>query len=217
VIAALAPAKPAPVAVTMLGALLLSACGERRDIADLAAGVAPLEQLRGMNAPAMRSGGIRAFRRNAEPAPGEGLRERIGGFDVVFGIPGFAGDSGQWPSEDALIYRVEATREWPSDSAAREAFGGVVRELRSGLGVEPRCLVASGPAFSLAVAEWDRGGGWSVTASLANGVRPGHGAPLPARHSIAVRRQSITTPLPGSIAGNADERPTWRPTTCVTG
>jgi hypothetical protein len=62
----------------------LGACGERRDTAQLAAGLEPFTELRGVNAAALRVGQVRAMRAGAEPAPFEGLREPIGAYDVVF-------------------------------------------------------------------------------------------------------------------------------------
>ena len=214
-----APFRARHLTVATLGAVALLACGERRDVADLAGGVAPFEELRGTNAPALRSGGVRAFRRAAVPAPREGLHERIGEFDVVYEVPGFTGDSsgGEWPSEDALIYVIEAAHEWASDSAAAAAFNSAVRELHSRLGAGPHCLSISRPGFTLQVAEWDRGGGWSLTVSRAPAVHPAGAPPRPARHSIAVRREAITARLTAAAATEPDERGTWQETTCPTG
>ncbi len=198
-------------------AALAAACGDRRDVADLAVGAAPFGELRGTNAVGLRSGGVRAFRRAAEPAPYEGLREPIGAFDVVYVIPGFDGSDGSWPVEDALVSAIEATREWPSDSTAVRAYASAIRALEDGLGVGPRCVVVTGPGFSLRVAEWDRGGGWAVTTSLAPMVQLGGDSTLSARHSIAVRRQAITVVLPQAGAPNPDDRPTWTKSTCRPG
>lgn len=197
-------------------AALAAACGDRRDVADLAVGVAPFEELRGTNANMLRSGGVRAFRRAAEPSPYEGLREPISAYDVVYAIPGFDGSDGSWPSEDALVTAIEATREWPSDSAAASAFARAVRTLQAELGAGPLCLEVRGPGFSLQVAQWDRGDGWVVTASFAPAVRFGGDSTLSARHSIAVRRRALTALLPQDGAANPQERPTWSPSTCDT-
>jgi hypothetical protein len=196
-------------------ALLSASCGERRDIADLAVGVAPFEELRGIDAAGLRSGGVRAFRRAAEPAPFEGLREPIGAYDVVYAIPAFDGSDGSWPGEDAWVMAIEATREWPSDTSARAAYDGAVRDLQDGLGVEPRCYAVAGPGFDLAVAQWERGGGWVVTASLAPAVRVSRDSTSSARHSIAVRRQAITVTYPPAGADNPHERPTWSEASCT--
>jgi hypothetical protein len=180
------------VAMLLVSLPAVAACGERRDLADLAAGAAPFETLSGLNAPAMRSGGVRAFRAAAVPAPGAGLHEPIAGYDVVYLIPGFDGADGSWPSEDALVYVVEASREWESDSAARAAFDAAVRSLREGIGTAPRCLASVAPAPARAAAQWERDGGWSVTASFAAALREGSEVRRPARHSIAVRREPLT-------------------------
>jgi hypothetical protein len=202
--------------LSALGALA-AGCGERRDVADLAVGVAPFEELRGINAVALRSGGVRAFRRAAVPSPYEGLREPIGAYDLLFEVPGFDGSDGSWPSEDALVSAIEATREWPSDTAARAAFDGAVAALQDGLGVGPRCYELSGPGFGLTIAQWDRGGGWVVTASFAPAVSGAAGEAFSARHSIAVRREAVTVRFPEAGAPNPHERPTWTAADCAPG
>ncbi len=196
------------------GALLVVSCGERRDLADLAVGVAPFEDLRGFNAEALRSGGVRAFRAAAVPSPFEGLRETIRDFDVVYEVPGFDGSDGRWPSEDALISAVEATHEWPSDSRARQAFDRAIAALQDGLGVGPRCYDLAGPGFALTFAQWERGGGWVVTASLAPEVRGARGEVYSPRHSIAVRRLALTVRYPEAGGQNRDELPTWTEASC---
>ena len=201
-------------ALLFSGALLVASCGERRDIADLAVGVAPFEDLRGFNAVALRSGGVRAFRAGAVPSPFEGLRESIGDFDVVYELPGFDGSDGSWPSEDALVSAVEATREWPSNASAREAFDRAISALQDGLGVGPQCYDLAGPGFTLTFAQWERGGGWVVTASLAPEVRGARGETLSARHSIGVRREALTVRYPQAGGPNRNELPTWTEAGC---
>jgi hypothetical protein len=202
-------------ALLLPGALLVASCGERRDVADLAVGVAPFEDLRGINAVALRSGGVRAFRAAALPAPFEGLRETIGTYDVVYEIPGFDGSNGSWPSEDALVTAIEATAEERSDAGARGRFDRAVAALQDGLGVGPRCYALAGPGFTMTVAQWDRGGGWVVTASLAPATVPASRDPaISARHSIAVRREAITVRYPQAGAPNPNELPTWTEASC---
>jgi hypothetical protein len=161
-------------------------------VAELAAGVAPFEALGGIDALGLRSGGVRAFRRGAVPEPSRGLHESIGGFDVTYELPGFDGRDGTWPNEDALVASIEATRAWPSDSSARAAFAGVVAEFQQVLGLAPRCFARPGEEGSLLVAQWERGGGWVVTVSLAPARRIAVDSTIPARHGIAVRREAIT-------------------------
>lgn len=200
----------------MIGTVALAACGERRDAADLAVGVEPFERLRGMNVAPLRSGAVRAMRKNAEPAPLEGLRERIGAYDVLYSLTGYDGTDGSWPSEEALVLAIEATREWPSDSAALGGWRGAIRQLQAGLGKPPQCATVSGVGFSMRVAEWDQGGGWSVSSSFA--ARDASVTPaLPAVHSIAVRRQALTAQLPRHDQPNPDRRPTWVAADCATG
>jgi hypothetical protein len=200
----------------VLVAVAVAACGERRDAADLAVGVEPFERLRGMNVAPLRSGAVRAMRANAEPAPLEGLRERIGAFDVLYALTGYDGTDGRWPSEEALVLAIEATREWPSDSAALGGYRGAIRQLQAGLGEPPTCATVAGPGFTMRIAEWGQGGGWSVSASFAasdTSVTPA----LPAVHSIAVRRQALTAQFPRHDQPNPDERPTWTAADCTTG
>jgi hypothetical protein len=196
---------------------LIGGCGDARDAADLAVGVAPFEQLRGVNLTSLRSGGVRAFRSAAEPAPYEGLREPIGAYDVLYAVTGYDGSDGSWPAEDALVLRVEATRDWPSDTAATAAWHGAMREIRDGLGADGQCAEVTGPDFTMRVAEWDRGGGWSLSTSLAPAVTLADGTTLSARHSIAVRREALTQRFPAAGMPNPDERPTWVRIPCTAG
>lgn len=203
-----------PGALLLPGVLLAASCGERRDVADLAVGVVPFEDLRGFNAVALRSGGVRAFRAAAVPSPFEGLRETIRDFDVVYEVAGFDGSDGSWPSEDALVSSIEATQEWPSDAVARQAFERALAALQDGLGVGPHCYDLAGPGFALTFAQWERGGGWVVTVSLAPEVRGARGEVLSARHSVAVRRQALTVRYPEAGGQNRNELPTWTEGSC---
>jgi hypothetical protein len=197
------------------GLVLLGACGERRDVADMAVGVAPFERLRGMDVLQLRSGGVRALRSAAVPAPFEGLREPVGEYDVLYAIPGFDGSDGSWPSEDALVYAVQAVREWPTDTLAETAWKRSMRELQAGLGVAPKCATLDGPGFSLRIAEWDAGGGWSVSTTYAASVSVPADSVVSARHSIAVRREALTARYPQAGAKNENDLPTWASASCT--
>lgn len=205
--------RPAHAIVPLL--LMLCACGERRDAADMAVGVAPFERLRGMDVLQLRSGGVRALRAAAVPAPFEGLREMVGEFDVLFAIPGFDGTDGSWPNEDALVASVEAVREWPTDVLAESGWRRSMRELQSGLGAAPRCVTLAGPGFEVRVAEWEMGGGWSVSATYAPPVSLTGDTLVSPRHSIAVRRQALTAQYPQAGAPNPDDLPTWTSSPCA--
>lgn len=198
----------------LVALLAMTACEPRRDVADMAVGMAPFEELRGMGLRTMRAGMVRAFRPRAERAPWEGFRERIGAFDVVYGVPGFVGADSTWPDEDALIEEIEATREWPSDSIARAAFDAAVSEYAGLSSSPPACLQVSGPGFSMRVAEWDLGEGFAFSASLAPENRLTDGTKLSARHALAVRRRSLRDRLPAAGAPNPDDHPTWQPVSC---
>lgn len=196
---------------------LAAACGERRDTADVAAGLAPFVELRGVNLAQLRAGEVRAFRRGAEPAPLEGLREPIGAYDVLFAVRDFDGTDGSWPRDDVQVLEIEATREWPSDSSAVAAWEGVVREIRNATGATPHCLDVSGPGFALRVVEFDRGGGWRLAAAVAPETTLTNRQRLSSRHSVAVRRASITERFPESGSANPDDLPTWSRGECPGG
>jgi len=198
-----------------LVALAPLACGDGHDVADLAVGVAPFEQLRGMNMTQLRSGAVRALRRNAEPAPFEGLREPLGAYELLYAVTGYNGTDGSWPAEEALILSIEATREWPNDTAAIAAWRAAIREIVAGLAVEPQCVRVSGVGFSMRVAEWDRGEGWSLSASVAPGLAGPPEMALSARHSIAVRRSGLSAGLPEEGQPNPDKLPTWTRISCA--
>jgi hypothetical protein len=192
----------------------LTGCAERRDAAVVAAGIAPFNELGGINITTLRAGGLRAFRRGAEAAPWEGLREPIGAFDVLFAVPAFVGSDSSWPPEDALVSEIEATRDWPSDSSAGEAWLASVSEIRAATGATPSCVDLTGPGFSLRVVEFPRGGTWVLAAALAPETTLTNGSQLSARHSLALRRESITVRYPEAGAPNPDERPTWNSADC---
>lgn len=194
--------------------LVAVACGERRDLADVAAGIAPFSELRGTNIAALRVGEVRAFRRGAAPAPLEGLRERIGEYDVLYGVTQYEGLDGSWPPEDHQILAVEAAREYPSDSTAVAAWESTVREIRNATGATPHCLRVTGAGFTLRVVEFDRGGGWRLSTTVAPAVRLTNRRELSARHSVAVRRSSITERFPAVGAANPDAFPTWELIDC---
>ena len=205
------------VALAVALTVALAACGERRDTADVAAGVAPFTELRGINLAALRVGEVRAFRRHAAPAPFEGLREQIGAFDVLFEVPGFVGTDSTWPAEDVQVFAIEATREWPSDSSATAAFDGAVSEIRSATGATPSCLQVAGLGVSLRVVEFDRGGGWTLAVALAPETTMTDRHKLSARHSLAVRRASVTAYYPEQGMPNPEDRPTWTRVECAPG
>lgn len=203
-------------ALVVGGAVVASlGCADRRDAADLAVGVAPFEELRGIDVAALRSGGVRAFRRQAQPAPFEGLRETIGSFDVLYALVGFDGSDGSWPSEDAPVQYIEASRGWPSDSSALLAWRAALREIKAGLAIDASCVRFEGPGFSLLVAEWDRGEGWSLSSSLARASIVGKDTVLSARHSIAIRRQALSQQFPEASTTNPGTLPTWTRSPCA--
>lgn len=194
---------------------LLLACGERRDTAEIAAGVGPFSELRGISLTALRVGEVRAFRRGALPAPHEGLRETIGEWDVLFEVSNFVGTDGGWPAEDVQVLAIEATQAWPSDSSALAAFAASVLEIRGATGATPDCLDVSGPGYSLRVAEFDRGGGWHLTTAFSPETTLANHARVSARHGLAVRRSSMSERFPEVGAENPDDRPTWARVDCA--
>lgn len=196
--------------LVLCAALLASAaCGERRDIADVAAGIAPFDQLRGTNIAALRGGQVRAMRVNIQPSPWQGYRERIGEWDVVFTAPAFDGSDGSWPDEAVQILEVEATRQMPSDSAAQLAWFETATAIRNATGATPHCLTIQGREFALSVAEFDRGGEWHLAVSYAPSVRLPNGDTLSPRVATAVRRATLGERFPAYGQPNPDSLPTW--------
>lgn len=195
--------------VLSLGLIALAACGERRDIADVAAGHAPFDQLRGINIASLRGGQVRAIRHNVQPSPFEGYREKLGDWDVVFTSQDFDGSDGSWPREDVQILEVEATRQVESDSAGLLAWTEMAKQIRNETGATPHCLRINGTGFSLRVVEFDRGGDWRLALSYAPSVRLPNRSTLSARVAIAVRRMSLGQRFPEQGQPNPDSLPTW--------
>lgn len=196
--------------IAVLLALGAIACGERRDIAELAAGLEPFDTLRGMNIMELRSGQVRAMRRAISRAPLEGLRERIGDWDVVYAVQGYDGSGdASWPSEEAQILEVEATRELPGEAEAKQAWQDAVTKVRNVTGATPRCIGINGPGFALYVIEFDRGGDWRLALSYAPAVRLPNRETLSPRHAVAVRHFSLRDRYPQRGQPNPDSLPTW--------
>jgi hypothetical protein len=203
----------APLAA-LLALAALGACEPRRDVADMAVGIAPFEELRGLGFRGLRAGMVRAFRASATRAPLEGFREAIGAHDVVYTVPGYVGTDSTWPNEDALIEDIEASRAWPSDSLARAAYDRVVSEYSTLGGARPTCYTITGDGFSMRQAEWALGDGFAFTASFAPRSTLTNGTVLPALHSLAVRRRMLRDRLPAAGASNPDDHPTWQRLSC---
>ena len=193
-----------------LATLTLAACGERRDIADLAANLAPYDQLRGMNIAELRAGQVRAMRRGIERAPLEGYRETLGDWDLVYTVQGYDGTGDEsWPREDVQVLEIEATRQMDSDSAAMEAWRATAAQVRNVTGATPRCLTVQGTGFSLSVIEFDRGGSWRLAVTYAPSLRLRNKRELSARTAVAVRRFSLQERFPKQGDANPDSLPTW--------
>lgn len=203
-----------PLPALSLLVLSMAACEPRRDVADMAVGIAPFEELRGLGFRGLRAGVVRAFRARATPAALEGFRERIGAFDVAYVVPGFIGADSAWPLEDALIEAIEATRDWPSDSIARAAYEGAISQYSTLSGTQPACHEITGAGFSMLLAEWDLGDGFAFTASYAPRSALTNGTSLAPLHSVAVRRRLLRDRLPAAGDPNPNDHPTWRPAAC---
>jgi len=193
-----------------LAAGAAAGCGERRDIADLAANLAPYDQLRGMNIAELRAGQVRAMRRAVERSPLEGYRERIGDWDLVYAVQGYDGTGDEsWPREDVQVLEVEATQQMASDSAAMTAWRETATKVRNETGATPHCLSVQGPGFVLHVVEFDRGGNWRLAVTHAPSVRLRNRQVLSARTAVAVRRFSLRERFPQQGQPNPDSLPTW--------
>ncbi len=193
----------------LLSVMVLAACGERRDIADVAAGEAPFNELRGTNIAMLRGGQVRAIRHNIQPSPFEGYREKLSDWDVVYTSQGFDGSDGSWPREDVQILEVEATRQVATDSAGLLAWNETAKRIRNETGATPHCLHILGKGFSLQVVEFDRGGEWRLAVSFAPAVRLPNRDTLSSRVAVAVRRMSLSQRFPEQGQPNPDSLPTW--------
>ncbi|HRQ77696.1 MAG TPA: hypothetical protein PLY94_03785 [Gemmatimonadaceae bacterium] len=190
---------------------VVTGCGERRDIADLAANLAPFDELRGLNIAELRAGQARAMRRNVVRAPLEGYRERVGDWEVVYAVQGYDGSSDEsWPREDVQVLEVEATQQLPSDSAAMRAWHETATRIRNETGATPHCLRVLGPGFALQVVEFDRGGDWRLAVSYAPSVRLPNRDTLSARQAVALRKFSLRQRFPQQGQPNPDSLPTWK-------
>ncbi len=187
----------------VFGALLLAAaCGGRRDTSEIAAGMAPFDELKGIPFTVLRSGGVRALRRNIAPVMGVGLRETISEFEVTYSVPVFDSTSGDWPVEDALVLELAATRSWASDSLARAEWLRTISGIKTATTAEPRCLAQASATDSVAtLAEFVRGDSLTLGAEFVASQLASDSTVIPAQTHLVIRRTSLTAPA-------------WRPAPC---
>jgi hypothetical protein len=180
----------------VLGALLLAAaCGGRRETSEIAAGMAPFDELAGIPFTVLRSGGARALRRNIAPVMGVGLRETIGEYEVTYSVPVFDSASGDWPVEEALVLEVAATRSWGRDSLARAAWIRTIADVMKATTSVPRCLAAASGTDSLAtLAEFDRGDSLTLGAEFVPSQFASDSTVIPAMTHLVIRRTFLTAP-----------------------
>jgi hypothetical protein len=180
-----------------VGLVFVAACGERRDTAEVAAGLAPFDELRGIPFNVLRSGGVRALRKNVAPVMGVGLRETIGAYDVSYAVPVFDSTSGDWPVEDALVLEIGAARSWSSDSAARVEWGRALDAVTSVTKSVPRCVTSAAAAADPAavhVAEFERGDTLYLTIEFIASALALDSSAVPAQTLFAIRRNSLAAP-----------------------
>jgi hypothetical protein len=182
--------------VLALGALMYAAaCGGRRDTAEIAAGVAPFDELAGIPFTVLRSGGARALRRNIEPVMNIGLRERIGAYEVTYAVPVFDSTSGSWPVEDALVLEIAAMRTWPSDSMARAEWVRAIASIAAATSTVPRCLARATAKDSIAsLAEFDRGDSLTLGAEFVPSAMLPDSSTSPAQTHLVIRRHALSAP-----------------------
>ena len=180
----------------VLGALVLAAaCGGRRDTTEIAAGMAPFDELAGIPFTVLRSGGARALRRNIAPVMGVGLRETIGEYAVTYGVPVFDSTSGDWPVEDALVLELAATRSWGSDSLARAEWLTTIAAIARATATVPRCLARAQASETFAtLAEFDRGDSLTLGAEFVATQLASDSTVIPAQTHLVIRRTSLTAP-----------------------
>jgi hypothetical protein len=180
----------------VLGALLLAAaCGGRRDTAEIAAGMAPFDELAGIPFTVLRSGGARALRRNIAPVMGVGLRETIGEYEVTYSVPVFDSTSGDWPVEEALVLELAATRSWANDSLARAEWIRTIADVMKATTTVPRCLASAASSDTVAtLAEFDRGDTLTLGAEFVPSQLASDSTRIPAMTHLVIRRSSLTAP-----------------------
>jgi hypothetical protein len=173
------------------GALLATGCAGRRDTAEVAAGQPPFTELRGIPFTALRVGEVRAFRRNAAPAPGIGLEETIGDFRVRYVIPDFDGADGSWPAEDVMVAELAAMRVWSDDSTARVAWNASADAIREATGIDPTCSRPSAAADGgVELVEFDRGDSLFLALRLVRASAATDSVSAPPSTQLAIRRSS---------------------------
>jgi hypothetical protein len=180
----------------VLGVLLLAAaCGGRRDTSEIAAGMAPFDELAGIPFTILRSGGARALRRNIAPVMGVGLRETIGAYEVIYSVPVFDSTSGDWPVEDALVLELAATRSWENDSLARAEWLSTIAAIAKATTTIPRCLARATASDSVAtLAEFARGDSLTLGAEFVATQFASDSTVIPAQTHLVIRRTSLTAP-----------------------
>lgn len=180
----------------LLGALLLAAaCGERRDTAELAAGMAPYDELAGIPFTILRAGGARALRRNIAPVMDVGLRETIGAYEVTYSVPVFDSTSGDWPVEDALVLALIATRAWGSDSLAHAEWLRTLSAIMAATTAVPRCRARSTATDpSATMAEFDRGDSLTLSTEFVPSQLASDSTPTQAQTHLVIRRSKLTPP-----------------------
>jgi hypothetical protein len=181
-----------PRALVALGAvaLLATGCAGRRDTSEVAAGQPPFTELRGIPFTALRAGEVRAFRRNAAPAPRVGLEETIGDFRVRYVIPDFDGADGSWPAEDVMVSELAATRVWPDDSTAHAHWSATAEAIRAATQGAPSCSLQVADGAEELV-EFDRGDALFLAVRLARSTHAPDAAPVPPTTQLAIRRTSF--------------------------
>ncbi len=182
-------------ALLLCGILLATACGSRRDTADIGAGMAPFDELKGIPFTVLRSGGARAMRRNIAPVMGVGLRETIGEHKVTYVVPVFDSTSGDWPVEAALVLAISATRSWASDSLARAEWMRSVSAITTSVGSAPQCLARARATDGVpTLAQFDRGDSLSLSAEFVASTLASDSTVIPAETQLVIRRGMLSSP-----------------------
>ncbi len=165
--------------------LVASGCVDRREISEVAVGLAPFDELAGIPFTALRSGEVRLWRKDAAPAQPLGLSERIGEYLVTYEVPVFDSSS-SWPVEDAMVLEISAERAWPSDSVALAEQQRLERLVTDSLKAASSCRGTWSGGYATHV-EFDRGD--SLFLSIEAWVADSSGRP--ARTRTILRRKSL--------------------------
>jgi|GEM_PF-4773964 len=123
-------------------------------VSDLLPHVEPFGQLAGVRL-GMNGHELIELRPSAQPKPYMGYTEQVGEFEVNYKVRGGERYEDQPVSKHRRVEAVRASRQFPSDSAGRSAYGKLVQVASRNLPVRPTCY--SNPTSSVALWKMEDG------------------------------------------------------------